>query len=414
MVLHMDLPNKWPKAATTLLAEMSADLHGEFSPSIYETGRLARHAPSLRGHPQRVHFLLNEQQMNGEWGSGNEYGLLPTLSATEALLSTIGDLPAGNGSPIHRNELVGAAHRGLHALFGRLNAGAKAPLPDTVAVEILVPGLIAEINEHLAGEPLPGLDAWRDRRLAHHPSTNPRMLDSLREGVIRGHVLPTKLLHSLEVFGAAARGARFVEPVQGGVGCSPAPRLLVWHPEMIDWLFRSDGRMRHPGGRSLKPLFGESSPLWAEGQRHTAYRQVLGPPLRGRRLADRRGVIADTAHSAIDELRAGTVVELLAWTRAITLRVIARILLGRFDDALLAAVTEWIDKVYGARYRTLVYRYLMGGLPRSGAELDSLLVRTPPRRTQTCNRPRWQPTCWPATGRSARSAKYSCATRSSR
>jgi cytochrome P450 len=156
----------------------------------------------------------------------------------------------------------------------------------------------------------------------------------------------------------------------------PEPRLLVWHPELIDWLFRSDERMRHPGGRSLTPLFGQLSLLWAEGPRHAAYRQVLGPPLRGRRLADQRGVIADTVHSAIDELAPGTEVELLAWTRTIAVRVISRMLLGQFDDALLAAVTEWIEKAFGARYRTLAYRYLLGGLPRPGAELDGLLVQT--------------------------------------
>jgi cytochrome P450 len=156
----------------------------------------------------------------------------------------------------------------------------------------------------------------------------------------------------------------------------PAPRLLVWHPEMIDWIFRSDARLRHPGGRSLTPLFGESSLLWAEGPRHAAYRHVLGPPLRGKGLTDQHEIIAGAVRSAIDPLAPGTVIELLPWTRAIALRVIARIVLGRCDDAMLASVTGWIEKAFGARYRTLAYRYLMGGLPRPGAELDRQLVRT--------------------------------------
>jgi cytochrome P450 len=66
----------------------------------------------------------------------------------------------------------------------------------------------------------------------------------------------------------------------------------------------------------------------------------------------------------------------MAWTRAITLRVIARIVLGRFDEDLLGAVTAWIDKAFGARYRTLAYRYLLGGLPRPGAELERELMWT--------------------------------------
>ncbi len=156
----------------------------------------------------------------------------------------------------------------------------------------------------------------------------------------------------------------------------PVPKLLVWQPEMIDWIFRSDARLRHPGGRSLIPLFGASSLVWAEGERHAAYRHVLGPPLRGKGLAERRGVVADAVDAAIDRLALGTVVELLPWTRAIALRVIARILLGRCEDDLLAAVTQWFDKAFGTRYRTLIYRYLLGGLPQSGTELDRRLVWT--------------------------------------
>ncbi|HEX4705106.1 MAG TPA: cytochrome P450 [Pseudonocardiaceae bacterium] len=156
----------------------------------------------------------------------------------------------------------------------------------------------------------------------------------------------------------------------------PDPRLLVWHPDMIDWIFRNDGRMRHPGGRSLIPLFGTLSPLWAEGPRHAAYRRVLGPSLRGPTLRSVSGIVADAVDGAIDGLAPGAVIELLAWTRGITLRVIARILLGRYDDALLADVTAWIEKAFGATHRTLAYRYLRGGLPKPGAELDSSLVRT--------------------------------------
>lgn len=156
----------------------------------------------------------------------------------------------------------------------------------------------------------------------------------------------------------------------------PAPKLLVWHPDLVDWIFRSDGAMSHPGGRSLVPMFGARSPLWAEGPRHAAYRQVLGTPLRGRRLADQHDVIAGTVGAAVDGLRPGAEVGLMAWTRAITLRVIARIVLGRFDEDLLGAVTAWIDKAFGARYRTLAYRYLLGGLPRPGAELERELMWT--------------------------------------
>jgi cytochrome P450 len=156
----------------------------------------------------------------------------------------------------------------------------------------------------------------------------------------------------------------------------PAPRMLVWHPDLVDWIFRSDARLRHPGGRGLKPLFGSQSLLWAEGERHATYRHVLGPALRAGGLADQQEIIADAANAAVDALAPGTEVELLAWTRSIALRVIARILLGHCDDAMLTAISAWIEKAFGARYRTLASRYLLGGLPRPGAELDRLVVRT--------------------------------------
>jgi len=151
-------------------------------------------------------------------------------------------------------------------------------------------------------------------------------------------------------------------------------KLLVWDPGLLDWIFRSDAELRHTGGRSLTPLFGPRSLLWAEGTRHTAYRRVLGPPLRGKRLTERRDLVAAPVHAAIDGLTPGTEVDLLAWTRGIALRVIAGLLLGPVDDTLLAGVTAWIDRAFGARHRTLAYRYLLGGLPGPSPALERDLV----------------------------------------
>lgn len=155
----------------------------------------------------------------------------------------------------------------------------------------------------------------------------------------------------------------------------PVPKLLVWHPDAIEWIFRSDRRLCHPGSRSLTPLFGRRSPLWADGDRHAAYRQVLGPPLRGRRLAEYHTVVAETIEAAIGELTPGAVIALPSWTRQLTLRIVAQVLLGRPEQAVLDAFADWIETALGARYRTLAYRFLGGGLPGSGAALDHLLVR---------------------------------------
>jgi halimadienyl-diphosphate synthase len=212
---------KASSGAAALLSEMSSDPAGQFSPSVYETGRLVSLAPSLLGHRQRVRFLLDHQSTDGTWGGPGNYALAPTLSATEALLTTLRE---GGGEHLPYESVSAAADRGLRALLGRLDNGAVA-LPDTVAIEIIVPALVADINEHLAWfgrAPSTGLDSSRGRRLRTPHGTNVELLDRLRESVSQGHALPSKLLHSLEVIGAPAQGAHSVETAQDGVGCSPA------------------------------------------------------------------------------------------------------------------------------------------------------------------------------------------------
>jgi hypothetical protein len=227
---------------------MSGDLHGEFSPSIYETGRLVRFAPSLRGHAQRVSFLVDQQRQDGGWGGPDGYGLVPTLSATDALLTTLPRLPRG----CQYEKALGSVESALRRLFGWLNTGAgRVRLPDTVAVEIVVPGLIADINarlDQMEREPLLGLGRqYGGSRLRLPDGVDGELLVSLRAAVVNGQALPTKLLHSLEVVGAVAQGARWVEPVRGGIGCSPAATAV--------WL--GDRRVRtrqHPSVRYLEAV----------------------------------------------------------------------------------------------------------------------------------------------------------------
>lgn len=210
---------KTNSTAAALLTEMLSDPNGQFSPSIYETGRLVTLAPSLDGHRRRVRFLLAEQQPDGGWGGPEGYGLVPTLSATEALLNTLRQPEPG----LPPDELPDAIERGLHALVAGLR---EHELPDTVAIEIIIPGLIADINAHLdaleANPPSP-LTRWpHGHRLPLPPGLHDDLLAKLRDAVRAGHPLPSKLLHSLEVIGPVAQGAAFATPLRGNVGCSPA------------------------------------------------------------------------------------------------------------------------------------------------------------------------------------------------
>jgi cytochrome P450 family 110 len=154
----------------------------------------------------------------------------------------------------------------------------------------------------------------------------------------------------------------------------PNRRLLVWHPKAIDYVFRCDRRMWHSASRTMSPILGPRSLLWAEGSRHTAYRRLLAPPLHGEQLAARRGDIAATVDTAVDALVPGTMIKLPEWTRMLTLRIIGQILFGHTDDELLRAFSGWIDRELGSRRRTLMHRYLGHGALRFDDTLDRALL----------------------------------------
>jgi hypothetical protein len=212
--------------AVSLLSAMASDSFGEISPSIYETARLVTLMPWLVGHAERLRFVVRSQHRGGWWGGDDGYRLVPTLSAAEALLTSLRRDHDGHGRYVDHGLLISAVTSGLRVLFEWLNSGRGVSLPDTVAVEILVPALVADINAHLdllGSRPLTGLDQWAgSARLALPEGTGGDLLAQLRDGVRQGHALPAKLLHSVEAVGGLARGLSSIQPVRGAVGCSPA------------------------------------------------------------------------------------------------------------------------------------------------------------------------------------------------
>src|SRR5918998_3464631 len=138
----------------------------------------------------------------------------------------------------------------------------------------------------------------------------------------------------------------------------PTPRLLVWHPEGIDWIFRADRQLHHMPSRTLYPLLGRKSLLGAQGLRHAAYRRVLGRALHGHRLKVCRNIISHAVHAAIDVLAPGAVISLIKWARRVTLCITSQIVLGRADSVLLESFSSRVECVLGSRSRTLAHRYL--------------------------------------------------------
>jgi halimadienyl-diphosphate synthase len=223
------------QAANALLAQVSADPYGRVSASVYESARVVALAPWLTGHANRIRFLVRTQHPNGRWGGPDEYGLAPTLSAVQALLSTM-DSPLVAATPDH-DDIVGAVNRGLAALLSWLGDGRRVPaLADTVGAEVVIPHLVSTINRHLDGHherPVPGLHPIPQHvRLTMPAGMDDTLVNALTAMVAQGHRLqPEQLSHSLEVLGETARGTPCVSPVDGAIGISPAATAAWLTPE---------------------------------------------------------------------------------------------------------------------------------------------------------------------------------------
>ncbi|MEV7805957.1 prenyltransferase/squalene oxidase repeat-containing protein [Microbispora sp. NPDC088329] len=208
-------------AAGELISGLIFRPWGTVSPSLYETGRMVTLAPWLTGHTARVRYLLDAQQLDGGWGQVEGYRLVPTLSATEAILSAL----TGGEPGVDGEALSTAAVRGLRLLFAWLNEDPAPALPDMPAIELIVPSLVDLINVRLdsLGEATGALPGMPRGRLRIPSGCDDRQLEMIRSRIRSGSDVPEKLLHALEVAGDAAAGAPAVRPTSiGTVGGSPA------------------------------------------------------------------------------------------------------------------------------------------------------------------------------------------------
>ncbi|MFI8087494.1 prenyltransferase/squalene oxidase repeat-containing protein [Streptomyces sp. NPDC086080] len=202
------------------MTSVDQDAWGDVRPSVYETARVVSWTPWLEGHERRLAWLLEQQTATGGWGEGpTPYRLLPTLGVTEALLSALRhDTAAG----VPRERLAAAADNGLASL--RDLSGADG-WPDTAAIEILVPDLVALINEHL-GQPdvaaFGRLGPWaRGQRLPLPRGFREALPEQVAARCRAAGRVPVKLHHTFE--GIARHLPRMVPAVPGGLlGSSPA------------------------------------------------------------------------------------------------------------------------------------------------------------------------------------------------
>ncbi|MBC6458312.1 hypothetical protein HKK72_10430 [Actinomadura sp. HBU206391] len=239
--------------ADDLIAGLTAEPWGQVSPSVYETGRLVTLTPWLAGHVRRVEYLVATQRPDGAWGGPDGYALVPTLSATEAILTT---LRCGTSDVVmgaHHAELTGAAVRGIRVLRQRLGEARVSTLPDMPAIELIVPSLVASVNRHLdslGDTPVSGLEGLHGTgRLRLPAGMREAPLAAIRARLGSGATVPQKLMHAIEVVGGDARRVRTIRPeVTGTVGASPAATAA--------WLGEAPPASDDPARRYLEAVVG--------------------------------------------------------------------------------------------------------------------------------------------------------------
>ena len=194
---------------------------GLISPSIYDTAQVIRLYPPKEGVEPALHWLLNQQQVDGGWGEPEvPYARdVPTLAAVLALHTYAGAANTGKAQHSH------AIDAGLAFLDQQAEQWAEMPMDALpIATEMILPYLIEEANRLGLGinrAPYATLYQLRDRK-CRYISSKPLEVSSP----------PT---HSWEALGQQVQSIR--PDRSGGIGHSPAATAA--------WLYQAQQRHSH-------------------------------------------------------------------------------------------------------------------------------------------------------------------------
>ncbi|MGL5082841.1 MAG: cytochrome P450 [Microcoleaceae cyanobacterium] len=126
---------------------------------------------------------------------------------------------------------------------------------------------------------------------------------------------------------ASRYGNTFTLRVLGG---SSPPVIFVSHPQTLEAIFTTAagkfelGQITHV----FKPLVGSQSLITQEGQRHQRLRQLLMPPLHGKRLPTYGNLVCKITSEAIANWVTGQTILIRNSTADIALQVILRVVFG--------------------------------------------------------------------------------------
>ncbi|MFI7000245.1 hypothetical protein [Nocardia sp. NPDC050175] len=219
-------------------------------PSWYDTARVVRSRlrrpdalPAAMVTPA-IDRLLRAQLPDGSWGyryAPREYRVVPTLSAAEALLALaeVGEVRAGPAAA-HALDFLGSVRI------------APRSLPDTIAVEFIVPALLEAMADRLAHPAI--------RVALHHHRAELTGLHRLRYAAAHG-ALPPSAHHSLEVLAELPANYRHADylAADGSLACSPAATAaaLAWSdrpaPAALDYL-RLEGNRLNGAWPTVAPV----------------------------------------------------------------------------------------------------------------------------------------------------------------
>lgn len=254
------------RTCSTILGECLADEWGQLTPSYYDTAQVARltggsSTPSLpsptspspispppisppsvstppmatpsAGTPARLAlaedaraFLLATQLPDGGWPPSDaapRYRLVSTLAAATALLSIFANHIGPSAAPG-----LAAADRALRFVLDSGLLRRPEELPDTVAIEMIVPAHLRAILDLINQPGLAEFQRFRPAMLAARHATRKWAdgLTALRQAARSGSRLPVHATHTIEVLGDDL-AAQVVGPMSGPVGCSPAATAAV-------------------------------------------------------------------------------------------------------------------------------------------------------------------------------------------
>ncbi len=152
---------------------------------------------------------------------------------------------------------------------------------------------------------------------------------------------------------ARSYGDRFTLKV---LGVNSPPVVFLSHPAAIEAIFTTEAQAFELGKIThvFQPLTGVQSLIMQEGKRHQRLRQLLMPPLHGKRLPTYGNLIQEITIQATGNWSVGTLLSIREAVAEIVLDVILRVVLGLHPNArytqLKTLIKPYLEQVNAPLY----------------------------------------------------------------